>query len=65
MVFGVAVSSVEPGLSESSARTSRLKGCSLSEGTDPFGEMGRLTLPSNFGKPKIDIVERDGDGQVR
>ena len=47
------------------ARTCRLKGCPLSEGTDPVAEMGRLTLPLNFGKPKIDLLERDGDGQVR
>jgi len=47
------------------ARTCRLKGCPLSERTDPVGEMGCLTLPLNFRKPKIDILERDGDGQVR
>ena len=47
------------------ARTGRLKGCPLPERIDPVGEMGRLILPLNFGKPKIDILERDGDGQVR
>ncbi len=48
-----------------SAGTRRLKGCPLSERTDPFAEMGCLTLPLNFRKPKIDILERDCDSQVR
>ncbi len=47
------------------ARTCRLKGCPLSERTDPFRELGRSTLPLNFRNPKIDILELDGDGQVR